>query len=185
MSHPPEAELPLKSCWQRVFIKGTHNEFTRNSPAAAMAALPHSQHCTGSLPQRKLPLLERKKKSRAHLGKPQLRLQLCVGLMGTSPALPRPLPGCGLSPRLILFLPLFILRFLLQLLCAPRPLLPFMSKVLAWQRHGYSADPCFPPGVFSLESQVSLVCNSQEMLCCWLPSCCLCITIPLLKPLQA
>lgn len=56
-SHPPEAKLPLKGCWQSVFIKVTHNA---GSPAAAMAALPHSQPCTGSLPQRKCALLERK-----------------------------------------------------------------------------------------------------------------------------
>lgn len=143
-----------------------------------MAALPHSQHCTGSLPWRKFPLLERKKNS--------LCWSSVQGWWVTSPALPRPLPGCGLSPGLTLFLPLFIFHFLLQLLRALRPLLSFMSKVLALTKPWLLSRSLFPlPGVFSLGSQVSLVCGQQEMLCWWLPSCCLCVTIPLLKPLHA
>lgn len=79
------------------------------------------------------------------MGKPQLRLELCVGLMGTSSALPRPLPGCGLSPELTLFLPLFVFSFLLQVLCAPRPLLPFMSKSLAWTKTWLLSRSLLPP----------------------------------------
>lgn len=109
-SHPPQAKLPLKGCWQRVFIKVTPN-----------AGSPAQHHC----PSENSLCWRGKKKSRAHLGKPQLRLELCAGLVGLFPSAAQ--TSARLWAVITLLLPLFLFHFLLQLLCVPRPLLSFMS----------------------------------------------------------
>lgn len=112
-----------------------------------MAALPHSQPCTKSLPQGKSPLLERKKKQ----SPPGKAPAPCAGLVGASPALPDLCQTAGSLLPLCRAHPVYFSFPAAVLMCTQTPLIFYVKGFSMDQTMATQQIPISPPWYLFLE----------------------------------